>query len=529
LPQLEFERDGKRLFVHPLRGRVIVGRSDVCDIALPGQHVSREHLVVREHEGRWVVRDRSSNGIRVNGQEQSEAVLTAGDQIAVGPYLIRFSTGGTAAMAAATANRLRWKGQVEELVEVVAGRVATTTQAQLRFTQGGLAGELLALKHPRVTLGGPGCDVVLGPDLPKPAVLLRVVRGRVSIEPGELRPELAGQMVRELTPVFPGEAVTFLGQRFIVETVTAQRDSIRGSFGNMVGQSVAMQGVFGMLTRVAQHDFCVLLTGESGTGKELAARGVHGESARMDHPFVAVNCAALSDTLFESELFGHRKGAFTGAEDDYDGAFVQAAGGVLFLDEVGELRLESQAKLLRALESREVRPLGGTETLFPDVRVIAATNRDLLQMCTAGTFRRDLFFRLSVLAVRLPALRSRPEDVVPLATTLLQRHHPGATLSATAQQALVGYAWPGNGRELRNVLTRGVVMHGPHLTANTLEFQAGAFRVATARPEDSASQTQDRARLIEALARHEGNRSATARYLGIPRSSLLYKLRRFGL
>jgi DNA-binding NtrC family response regulator len=293
-----------------------------------------------------------------------------------------------------------------------------------------------------------------------------------------------------------------------------------------------MRRLFGILQRMAAHEAPVLLTGESGTGKELAARGLHEQGSRMDGPFVAVNCAAIAENLVESELFGHEKGAFTGATQRTDGAFQRAHGGTLFLDEIGEMRVDLQAKLLRALESGEVRRVGGSAPEFPDVRLVAATNRHLPNMVQQGAFREDLYFRLAVLTVRLPPLRERPDDIGALARALLVRNHKGARLSDSAAEALKGYEWPGNVRELRNVLTRAVVMGGDHIGAADLTFNPWAFEAAPeAPPATGTSALRDRERelIADALRRCEGNRTHAARLLGIPRSSLLYRLKKLDL
>jgi two-component system response regulator AtoC len=291
-----------------------------------------------------------------------------------------------------------------------------------------------------------------------------------------------------------------------------------------------MRRLFGVLARMAGHDDPVLLTGESGTGKEVAARGIHDSGPRHDQPFVALNCGAIADSLFESELFGYEKGAFTGAAARQEGAFQQANGGTLFLDEIGELRLEVQSKLLRALESGEIRRIGATAPEYPDVRVIAATNRNLPEMVKAGTFRGDLYFRLAVLTVRLPPLRDHREDIRIIAKATLERAHPGARLTPEAITALEGYEWPGNVRELRNVLTRAFVMGGPVLQPANLEFHPWAFEGDSPVPTGTDSgRDPQREQILAALTRHKGNRTRAAQDLAMPRSSLLYKMRKFGI
>ena len=280
---------------------------------------------------------------------------------------------------------------------------------------------------------------------------------------------------------------------------------------------------------MAAHDAPVLLNGESGTGKELAARGLHdcGPTARRALRGGQLRRAS-PPRLFESELFGHEKGAFTGASRQrQDGAFQpRRHGGTLFLDEVGELEEAAQAKLLRALESGEVRRVGATRSEYPDVRVISATNRDLPAMVDAGTFRQDLYFRLAVLTVRIPALRERPNDIPLLARTLLVRNHPEAHLDDPTARALMGYEWPGNVRELRNVLTRAVVLGGPRLTPRSLSFNPWAFDPPDAQQSGEQAEKQ---LIVEALREWGGNRTKAAAALGMARSSLLYKMKKLGI
>lgn len=307
-------------------------------------------------------------------------------------------------------------------------------------------------------------------------------------------------------------------------------------FGDMVGNTEAMRRVFGILRRISAHHAPVLLLGESGTGKELAARAVHDASPRAGRPFVAVNCGAIAQNLFEAELFGHEKGAFTGASERRDGAFHRADGGTLFLDEIGELPEDAQAKLLRVLESGEVRRVGGADVSFPDVRVVAATNRDLGSDAQRGRFRSDLYFRLAVLAVRLPALHERREDIPVIARAVARRIHPDMYIDDDAMEALKSHDWPGNARELRNVLTRAFVLTGPHVELESLLFNPLDAPVARVRapglvgerPMPALDQAE-RTLLEGALSRSGQNRSAAAKDLGIPRSSLIYKLKRFGL
>jgi two-component system response regulator PilR (NtrC family) len=302
-------------------------------------------------------------------------------------------------------------------------------------------------------------------------------------------------------------------------------------FGKMVASSERMGSVFASLQRMARHKAPVLLVGESGTGKELAARGLHQEGPRRSGPFVAVNCGAISPNLVESELFGHEKGAFTGAEARRMGAFQKAHKGTLFLDEIGEMPLDAQAKLLRCLESGEVRPVGSDSCTTPDVRVVAATNRPLHEDMERGAFRADLFFRLAVLVIRLPALRECPEDLPCVAESICTQLGDDVQIQPDAMVCLQAHPFPGNYRELRNVLTRAVVMGGPVITPSSLVLTPFAPETETETGPTGRARvrTVERGMLTDSLRRNKGNRSAVARELGMPRSTLHYKLHRHGL
>lgn len=281
---------------------------------------------------------------------------------------------------------------------------------------------------------------------------------------------------------------------------------------------------------VARLDSTVLLLGESGTGKELCARQLHEQSRRSAGPFVALNCAAIPPTLLESELFGHERGAFTGAHAQRQGRFEQAASGTLFLDEVGELSLTAQASLLRVLQERRVCRVGGSEEIEVDFRLVAATHRDLWGMVSAGAFRQDLYFRLHVVALRVPPLRERMADIPFLAKGLLARicqrlREPAPRLDPAAMQELMRYDWPGNVRELENLIERFVALHP--LGSGVKELMDDS-RARQQRPSTDPLQ-RERAELSELLARHGGHRTRAAQELGVSRRALTYRLQRAGL
>jgi DNA-binding NtrC family response regulator len=317
------------------------------------------------------------------------------------------------------------------------------------------------------------------------------------------------------------------------------------SFENLVGQGRAMRQIFETIQKVAETDLSVLVRGESGTGKELVAQALHQRSARRARPFVAVNCAAISRELVESELFGHEKGAFTGADARRVGKFEAANGGTIFLDEIGDMAPETQAKVLRVLQERSFEPVGGNRAMTVDVRVVAATHRDLEAEVKAGRFREDLYYRLKVVEVSLPPLRERLEDVPFLAQRFLDQvaerlGRPRKQISADALARLVTHAWRGNVRELRNAIERAAVLAaGPEITAADFALD-GEPVVASGDPlvlpgvpfRDAKRHTVEsfeRAYLVKALREHGGNVSRTAEAIGMVRQSLQQKIRELDL
>jgi DNA-binding NtrC family response regulator len=327
--------------------------------------------------------------------------------------------------------------------------------------------------------------------------------------------------------------------------------SRRYGFPRIIGESDAIKRAVAETQRVAQTEATVLLLGESGTGKELFARAVHHLSHRRDQPFVAINCAAIPETLIESELFGHERGAFTGATERRPGKFELATGGTVFLDEIGELPLAVQGKLLRAIEEKTVDRIGGRMPVPVDVRIVAATNRELQQAAEAGEFRRDLYFRLAVFPVTIPPLRARGEDVV-----LLARHFAAqfgrelrgreATLTDESLAALQTHAWPGNVRELENAIERACIL------ADTSTLNLRDLSLPSARADESAEQTPEtfaaldlsgslaeateravnfveRRKIAEALSAHDGNKTRAAETLGVSYKTLLTKIKDYEL
>jgi DNA-binding NtrC family response regulator len=310
------------------------------------------------------------------------------------------------------------------------------------------------------------------------------------------------------------------------------------SLGELIGTSSAMRDIFALIRRVAHSKASVLVTGESGTGKEMVARAIHFHGPRAAKPFLPVNCTAIPEGLLESELFGHVRGAFTGAHATKRGLFEKAAGGTLFLDEIGDMGPGLQSKLLRVLQDREIRPVGGTQSVKVDVRIIAATNRDLVREMEEGRFREDLYYRLNVIPIEIPPLRERPEDIPALAEAFVRKHSEGKRrfLSREALERLAGHPWKGNARELENVIERALALtDAPEIAPDDLPI-AVASKPAAA--PAAAGSLRDWARrgislheleelyIQEILAQTGGNKVRAARILGIDRKTLYRRAER---
>jgi transcriptional regulator with GAF, ATPase, and Fis domain len=314
-------------------------------------------------------------------------------------------------------------------------------------------------------------------------------------------------------------------------------EGLRGRYEGIIGRGPAIVKLLGLVDRVAPTAMPVLLQGESGTGKELVARAIHGNSPRAQRPFVAENCGAIPETLLESVLFGHVKGAFTGADRSRPGLFEVADGGTLFLDEVGETSPGMQARLLRVLQDGEVRPVGGERTRKVDVRVLAATHRDLAAMVKAGTFREDLYYRLAVVVLPVPPLRERREDIAALVSHFVARHGGGVTVERGALARLLSAPWPGNVRQLENELKRACVMCDGVVREGDLSPEvlgAGRSRAGAETPRGpldlrGAVEDTERELVEKALREHGWNQSRASVALGLSRFGLQKKLKRLGI
>ncbi|MBM3280146.1 MAG: sigma-54-dependent Fis family transcriptional regulator [Candidatus Handelsmanbacteria bacterium] len=350
----------------------------------------------------------------------------------------------------------------------------------------------------------------------------------------------------EVLPIKVGKAIEHRLARLARERLEEEnrylREEIGDRYGEIVGRSARIYEVLAMVEKVAATDSSVLIYGESGTGKELVARAIHSQSGRHGGPFVKVNCGALPRDLVESELFGHERGSFTGAVRQKKGKFELAQGGTIFLDEIGDVPLDVQVKLLRVLQEREFDRVGGEKTLSAEVRVVAATNQPLREMVKEGNFREDLYYRLEVIPMRLPPLRERKEDIPELVEHFVRKkcremNLPFKRLTPEAMHALEGYWWPGNVRELENVIERTVVLaDGEEVGAHDLPLDTEEPPAGPTEPSHPGASSlkrdlelQERERIVRAMEQARGVKTHAAELLGIKTSALYYKLDKYGL
>ena len=527
--ELVVSRGSAELVTLPLEGQSFrVGRAPTNDLAVPEPTVSRHQFELLATAGGWRLADRSGHGTMIDGKRYTEMVLQPGARVDLGTLALTLreqpagapqhtaSLGGTDVQspAAAAAERLELVGQLED------------RPVRLELT-GGV-----------VTIGSdPANDLVLSDGFIS-AFHCRLVQRDGGWTVIDLKSTngtwLNGVRVTEAR-LEPNVSLKLGGLRLQVRPLRTEAPA--AGFCGMVSADSAMRPVFELIERAAASDETVLITGESGSGKELVAEALHRLSPRAGAALIPLNCSAITKDLLESELFGHEKGAFTGAHQRRRGLFEEADGGTLLLDEIGELALDLQAKLLRVLESGEIRPVGANRAARVDTRVLAATHRSLPDRVRNGEFREDLYYRINVIEIALPPLRERPADIPLLAEHFLAQA-TGRTrerrLSQPAMQRLTAYRFPGNVRELKHTITRAAILCpddviGPeHLTFRPPSL---ADRVA----ESQVYRLGKTLREVEieavraALAATGYNQKAAARELGIARSTLIHKLEKYGI
>ncbi len=517
-----------------------VGRAANCDVVLSDAEISREHAAIYRIEGHYHLKRLGQAKLSVNGQEKESHSLKEGDEVGLGPWRARFSEQITAFEAAEAETVVTHAGGAATQAVACGPKGILTKGWRLQVFEPSQAPRHFPLAADSLSLGADEKNDIVLRDafVSSRHAKLAVQEGRVKVyDLGSTNGTFVnGVRVRE-AELEEGQALK-LGQcelRLQGEERFEQAPAkALDRFCGMVGGSLEMRELYGLLERIAPTEAGVLILGESGTGKELVARAIHGLSPRSRGPMVAINCGAISPELIESELFGHEKGAFTGAMRQHDGAFGQAKGGTLFLDEIGELPLELQPKLLRVLENRSYRRVGGTEELSADVRVVAATHRDLAQAVQEKRFREDLFFRLFIMPVCLAPLRDRREDLPLLCERFLQEFSPGQPkrLSAEALAKLSAHEFPGNVRELRNVLLRAVILSpGELLREEDIVFPHDFGAPATqgrGAPLETLEAMEKRL-VLKALLAHSWNKAKAAETLGVAKSTLFAKIKLYDL
>ena len=524
--ELVFLRDEEPLLKLRLdRAEVCIGSNPTCDVVVADPEVAEvAALLIDRGARRFRLRDLTDGQVMLNGAriEGDETDIADGDRITIGRQAMRLS------IRAKEGERHKYgKTSVLDVEQGATARAAIVHRGQRYgiepsrpFNIGGHEDNELHLEDPFVSAFH--CRI-------------SIRSGRWFLEDLESTNGTEVNGLRVMEAELPTPATIKIGHEIISFNAEAPAERIEQPdfFHGMLGTGEKMKRVFDLIRRLSDAKEPVLITGESGSGKELVARGLHDESSRAAGPYLALNCGALSSTLIESELFGHMKGAFTGATDTKEGAFEATSGGTLFLDEIGELPLDLQPKLLRVLETSTVRRVGDTKERHVDTRIIAATHRNLEELVSEGSFREDLFHRLFVLSIPIPPLHERPEDILALAEHFIQSQAPRRlVLSREAREAVLDYTWPGNIRELRNVIVRAILLtDGDEIGVADLQFSRDAFtsRSKDARRSVRRHDEEERNELLDALDQAKGNRAEAARILGVSKSTFHDRLKRYGI
>jgi DNA-binding NtrC family response regulator len=535
MPELVFFRRGEEVLRVGLgQERTVLGRGERCDVVIPDPEVSRQHAALLFDGERCHLEDLSGKGTLVAGNTVHRGVLPDGADIALGQWRAILRLHGSGQAEGPTEVGPRTELQPREELS------SRWQPAQVRIKQG-LDETVHKLDADSFTVGKePSCEFVVQDPFISGRHLKVTRRDGLFhvLDTNSTNGTWMGSV--RIFEVEVGLPTTLrLGETdLILEPVTPARKEF--SFHGILGNDPSVRHIVELIERVAPASAAVTILGESGTGKELVARALHACSPRADRPYIPVNCSAISKELIESELFGHERGAFTGAVGARKGAFEEADGGTLFLDEIGELPLDLQAKLLRALENGEIKRVGASRPLHVDVRVVAATNRDLLAEARAGRFREDLYYRLCVVPLHLPPLRNRRGDILLLAEHFLRTYTPrGQTVRLTpgAVVRLRQHPWPGNIRELRNVVHRALLLRrGAVIDERDISFdqelnrETGIFLPEmTGLTLEQMMEKLERQIIEAALRRYGNNRERVARELGMARSTLFKRLKLWGI
>ena len=534
MAELAFFRHGEELLRVALGERTAIGRAPDCDVSLPDPALSRVQAVVERRADGFHLIDRSGRGTRLGNAEVAEAPLSDGAEVALGAWRALFRAAPVEGQEATHAGQTQLRRP--------AAPAEAAPPARLRIKEHGRE-RCQSVPRAGLTVGkAPGNDVVLGDPFVSSCHLRIEPRGGSwhLVDLGSTNGTLLGGCRVERGELPFGLPLRLGDAELILESPEAAETAHPSIFEQMVSRDPGMRRVFDLVDRVAPSDAAVTILGDTGTGKELVARALHARSPRAGAPFIPVNCSAIAETLIESELFGHEKGAFSGAERLRKGAFEEAHGGTIFLDEIGELPFDLQAKLLRTLELGEVKRVGASRPITVDVRVVAATHRDLRAQVRAGKFREDLFYRLCVVPVTVPPLRQRRGDARLLAETFLAAAAPRGLALRWSEEALAkleGYDWPGNVRQLRNVVQRALLFRGEGrvVPASAVVFEDTRAANGGTGDDDTlfvrglTMEELEREAIRLSLRRHRGQRSAVVRELKIAKSTVLKRIGQWGL
>ncbi len=538
MPELAFFRRGEELLRVPLGDRTAIGRDPGCDVSLPDPTVSRVHAVIERRGDGFHLVDRSGRGTRVAGSDVPEAALADGTEIALGVWRALFRAATTDAGEETRAAGPSGATQVRAGGEPA----AAPPPARLRVRAGGRERTVPVTSAGVVVGKEPTCDAPIDdPFVSARHLRIEPLGGRWAVvDLGSTNGTFVSgaRISRAELPL--GVPIQLGDAEIVLEPRDAPEPARPEAFEGMISRDPAMRQVFELVDRVGGSEAAVTILGETGTGKELVARALHARSPRRDGLFVPVNTSAIAESLIESELFGHEKGAFSGAERMRKGAFEEADRGTIFLDEIGELPLDLQPKLLRVLELGEVKRVGASRPITVNVRIVAATHRDLRALVRAGRFREDLYYRLCVVPITVPPLRRRRGDVGALAETFLQRASPRGVVLRWSPEAfakLEGYDWPGNVRQLRNVVQRALLFRGDGLV---VPASAVTFEDTRAAPREGGDDDTlyvrgltlediEREAIRLSLRRNRGKRAAVVKELRIAKSTVMKRIGQWGL
>ena len=536
---IHIDEGGSRVVDLPDGVDVTFGRSRGATINLDHEKVSRMHAKVRRTGDVIEIEDLGSrNGTRVNGEKvEGRLRLAHGDEISVGPIAAIVGVSSALRRPAAVADVATGEQRLAAEVDRAVRYHRPVTVALIRIASDAVVDSIATTLRPMDLLAEDAGDdyLVILPELARS-------EGAAAIQRALDFARATNTQASAATAVCPDDGTT-------VDTLMTQlRAGLRtgraprtepSQPSTPVVHDPAMQRVYTLVERIADTSMTVLLLGETGVGKEIVCEAIHRRSSRRDRPLIKLNCAALPETLLESELFGHERGAFTGADRRKIGFFEAADGGTLFLDEIGDMPLALQAKLLRVLERKVITRVGGTTEVATDARLIAATHRDLDADVRAGRFRQDLLFRIGGFTIAIPPLRDRPAEIVPLAehfarVTAAEQGRQPPRFTDDAREALTAYAWPGNVRELRNAIERALVLSSDVIAASDLPERLHDVN-RQVRPIARSSDVRghlaevERAAIVAALEADNNNQTRAARRLGLSRRALIYKMEKYGL